>query len=247
LEKEEKMTNTAIFIPARLGATRLPNKPLADIGGKPMLIHCAEKARDANVGDVFITCPDQELVDLAAKHGFKAILTPHEINTGTDRIYAAYQACGKEYDYIVNLQGDIPLISPSTIKHAVEILQESNDDISTIATLMEDESEKTNPNVVKAIIAINGRALYFTRTSNSPHGEGDMYHHVGIYVYRKEALNKFVQLKQTPLELRERLEQLRALENGMTIRICVVKDVALGVDTPDDLEKIRGIYSASLK
>jgi 3-deoxy-manno-octulosonate cytidylyltransferase (CMP-KDO synthetase) len=235
------MSDVAIFIPSRMGATRLPNKPLADINGKPMVIHVAEKARDSKVGDVYVACPDQEIVDVCITHGFKAILTEMNINTGTDRIYQAFKRCGKDYKYVVNLQGDIPLISPDYIAEAVDILKNSDADISTLVSVIVEESEKTNENIVKAVLGVNGKALYFTRASNVPYGDGDLYHHIGIYVYRKEALERFVNLPQTPLEKRERLEQLRALENGMSIAASVVDEVVLGVDTPQDLEKIRKI------
>jgi len=241
--QNKDMTDTAIFIPARMGSTRLPNKPIAMIGERPMIIHVADVAKKANVGDVYIACPDEEIMELAKRHGHQAIKTSFDIETGTDRVYQAYKNCGKEYEYIVNLQGDIPLISPSSIEKAVEILKNSDDDISTLATVMKDDNERTNPNIVRAVIAQNGRALYFTRAAYVPYGDGDMYHHVGIYGYKNAALEKFVKLKQTPLELRERLEQLRALENGMTIGIAVVDDNAIGVDTPEDLELIRKLYS----
>lgn len=233
------MSDVGIFIPTRLGSTRLPKKPLADIHGKQMLLHVAEKAKLSNCGDVIVACAEQELVDLSTSHGFEAVLTDPEINTGTDRIYAAYTKLGRDYKYIVNLQGDIPSINPNTIKVAVDILKNSNHDISTVASVAASEREKTDPNTVRAIIAANGKALYFTRAALCPHGEGDLYHHIGLYVYKAEALEKFVKLPQSPLEKREKLEQLRALENDMTIGIGVVDDFAIGVDTPEDLEVVR--------
>lgn len=233
------MSDVGIFIPTRLGSTRLPKKPLADIHGKPMLLHVAEKAKAAGAGDVIIACAEQELVDLSESNGFTAVLTDAEINTGTDRIYAAYKKLGKQYKYIVNLQGDIPSISPKTIKVAVDVLKNGDFDISTVASIAASEKERIDPNTVRAIIASSGRALYFTRAAMCPHGEGDLYHHIGLYVYKADALEKFVKLPQSPLEKREKLEQLRALENNMTIGIDIVDDFAIGVDTPDDLEVVR--------
>ena len=233
------MSDVGIFIPTRLGSTRLPKKPLADIHGKQMLLHVAEKAKLSKCGDVIVACAEQELADLSNTNGFEAVLTDPEINTGTDRIYAAYKKLGRDYKYIVNLQGDIPSINPNTIKVAVDILKKSNHDISTVASIAASEREKIDPNTVRAIIASNGKALYFTRAALCPHGEGDLYHHIGLYVYRAEALEKFVKLPQSPLEKREKLEQLRALENDMTIGIGIVDDFAIGVDTPEDLEVVR--------
>jgi len=238
------MSEVGIFIPTRLGSTRLPKKPLADIHGKPMLLHVAQKAKEANIGDVIVACAEQELADLATSNGFEAVLTDPEINTGTDRIYAAYKLLNRNYKYIVNLQGDIPSINPSTVTTAVDILKNGEFDISTVASIAASEKERVDPNTVRAIIATSGRALYFTRAANCPHGEGDLYHHIGLYVYKAQALEKFVRLPQSPLEKREKLEQLRALENNMTIGIAVVDDFAIGVDTPDDLEVVRRYMSS---
>lgn len=230
-----------IFIPARLASTRLPSKMLVDIGGKPMFIRVAEQAKKANLGDVIIACGDQELYNIANSHNFNAILTDPSIPTGSDRIYAAYKKSGKDYQVIINLQGDAPLIKPESIRIAYETLIKSDCDIATIATIINDERDKTDPNTVKAIISANGRALYFTRTPHSPYGVGDTYHHIGLFAYTAPALEKYINLPQSPLELRERLEQLRALENGMTIAIKVVDDHPITVDTQEDLEKIRSI------
>lgn len=235
------MSDVGIFIPSRLGSVRLPNKPLADIDGKPMIVRVAERAAEAQIGDVYIACAEQEIADVCKEHGFNAVLTDEDIKTGTDRIYQAFNKSGKDYEYIVNLQGDIPLISPDIIAKSVQTLRDSNADISTLASVITDESEIANENVVKAIIADNGKALYFTRTT--PYGDGDLYHHIGIYVYRRQALERFVNLKQSTLEKRERLEQLRALENGMSIAISIVDEVVLGVDTQEDLEKVRAMAS----
>lgn len=233
------MNNVGIFIPVRLGSTRLPSKAIADIAGKPMMIWVAEKAVAANAGEVVFACADQELADLAQQHGYKAVYTGNHYHTGTDCIHAAYRACGKQYDIIVNVQGDIPALDPEIVAKIVHNLRESGADIATAAAPIICEDEHTNPNVVKVIMAFNGRALYFTRTAHSPYGDGDDFHHVGIYAFREAALDRFVKLPQTPLEKRERLEQLRALENGMSISIAKVTTAPHGVDTPADLELVR--------
>lgn len=234
---------TAIIIPARLGSTRFPNKPLADINGKPMIVHVLERAQQAKIGDVWVACCEREVFDVVTSHGGKAVMTEADLPSGTDRIYQAMQQIGESYDVIINVQGDLPTIEPQVICRALEVLEESHADISTLAAVITEEAEKNNPNVVKAIIANNqndkgGRALYFTRAT-APYGPGALFHHIGLYAYRKEALEKFVSLSPSLLEQREKLEQLRALENGLHIEVGVVDTVPLGVDTPEDLEKIK--------
>lgn len=236
--------NTGIFIPVRMGSTRLPNKPTALIANKPMMIWVGEQAKSAKCGDVIFACADDVLVELAHKHGFQAVRTEPNLPSGTDAVHAASKIFDKKYDIVVNLQGDMPAISPDVIKKTVECLQGSKADIATAVAKMSTEQERTSPNVVKAIIAYNGRALYFTRTSFSPYGDGDHYHHIGIYAFTRESIDKFVSLPQTPLEKRERLEQLRALENGMVIAVTEVSSAPHGVDTPDDLEYVRTKMSA---
>jgi 3-deoxy-manno-octulosonate cytidylyltransferase (CMP-KDO synthetase) len=233
------MSKAGIFIPVRLGSTRLPNKVTANIGGKPMMIWVAEKAAAANAGDVIFACADPELADVAQKYGYEAVYTGGNHFTGTDCVHAACQIYGKQYDTIVNVQGDIPALDPEIVAKTVQNLQESGADIATAAAPIINEHERSSPHVVKAIISFNGRALYFTRTANSPYGDGDDFHHIGIYAFRKTALERFVNLPQTPLEKRERLEQLRALENGMSISVAKVAYAPHGVDTPEDLELIR--------
>lgn len=231
------MNKTAIFIPVRMAATRLPGKPTALIGDKPMMIWVGEKARSAAVAEVIFACGDQELVKLANDYGFEAIYTDPNLASGSDRIHAASKLAGNEYDIIVNVQGDMPLVSPETIKKTIQTLIDSDCDIATAAAPIKDEQERTNPNVVKAIIALNGRALYFTRST--PYGEGEHYHHIGIYAYKKAALDRFVSLPPSPLEKREKLEQLRALENGLSIAVAIVDSAPYGVDSPEDLERVR--------
>jgi 3-deoxy-manno-octulosonate cytidylyltransferase (CMP-KDO synthetase) len=234
----------AVFIPARMDSTRLPGKPLADIHGKPMIVHVWERSCKANVDDVYVACAEAVIADAVEKCGGKAILTDPAHPSGTDRIYEALQKTGKNYDFIVNVQGDLPSLDPKIIDKALQLMENPAVDIATLAAVIKHEDERNNPNVVKAVIAFDGkdsgRALYFTRAT-APHGAGDLYHHIGLYVYRKESLEKFVKLAQSSLEKREKLEQLRALENNMRIDVAVVDAVPLGVDTAEDLEKVKRI------
>lgn len=229
----------AIVIPTRLGSTRLKRKPLLKINGKPMIINVVENALKAGLGDVIVASADKELSEVCEKYGYECITTDENIKTGTDRVYETVKKSGKNYDYVINLQGDLPSISPTSIKSALEILIANNSDIGTLATVAKTEKEKIDPNMVRAIFKSNGEALYFTRASFCPHGEGDLYHHVGIYAFTKNALDRFVKMEQTPLEKREKLEQLRALENGMKISVKVVDDFAHGVDTQEDYEIVK--------
>ena len=221
-----------------MGSTRLPNKPLADIGGKPMVVWVMEQALKANVGEVIVACAEQEIKDAVEKAGGKAILTPPDLPSGTDRIFYACNLQPTTCNLIINLQGDMPLIDPALIKKVLEPLKNPAVDIATLVTPVNNAADKNNPNKVKAILAQNGRALYFTR-SPAPHGDDAFYYHIGIYAYRRAALETFIKLPPSPLELREKLEQLRALEAGMHIAAAIVDAEPLGVDTPEDLEKVR--------
>jgi 3-deoxy-manno-octulosonate cytidylyltransferase (CMP-KDO synthetase) len=235
-----------VLIPARMAATRLPGKPLADVAGKPMIVHVAARAAEAGVGPVWVATDTRAIFDAVSAAGGKAVLTRADHVSGSDRIF---EALGKadpkgEAEVIVNLQGDLPTIAPSSIRAAVDLLADPAVDIGTLAAEIKDERERDDPNVVKVIgtlVAANRlRALFFTRAT-APTGEGPLFHHIGIYAYRRAALEKFVKLKPTALELRERLEQLRAIEAGMRIDVAIVDAVPLGVDTPADLEKARAL------
>ena len=234
-----------ILIPARMASTRLPNKPLADICGLPMIVQVLRRAEEAKIGRVVVAAAEQAVVDVVLGAGGEAVLTDPDLPSGSDRIFAALQmvdAAG-EHDVILNVQGDLPTLDPSIIAKALEVLENPDVDISTLVTEIDDEAERADPDVPRAILALApnakiGRALYFTRGA-APYGQGPDYHHIGLYGYRREALARFVELPPSPLEEREKLEQLRALEAGMRIDAAIVDTVPLGVDTPGDLERAR--------
>ena len=237
--------NPIVIIPARLASTRLPDKPLADIGGAPMIVQVVRRAEEAGLGPVVVAAGDQAIVEAVEEAGGRAILTDPDLPSGSDRIWQALQRVdpGGLHDVIVNLQGDLPTISAPVLKAIMEPLKDPAVDIATLVAEITDPEEATNPNVCKAIVAKaddmrSGRALYFTRAT-APSGEGPLWHHIGIYGYRRGALERFVSLPPSPLERRERLEQLRALEDGMTVGVRVVDEVPAGVDTKEDLEKAR--------
>lgn len=233
------MTRPLIVIPARMAATRLPGKPLADIAGRPMIAWMLERAAAADLGPVVVAAGDPEIVAAVEAAGGRAILTDPALPSGTDRVHAAARAAGADHDTIVNLQGDMPTISPAAIRAAVAALTPGVD-IATLVSPSNDPLDRDNPNVVKAIVAANGRCLYFTRAP-APSGDGPVQRHVGIYVYRRDALDRFVAAPPSPLELREKLEQLRALEMGMTIAAGIVADFPKGVDSPADLAAARRV------
>lgn len=241
--------NPIILIPARMGSTRLPRKPLAEIGGTPMIVHVWRRAREAGIGPVVVATDNNEIVQAIAGAGGRAVLTRAEHPAGSDRIHEALEALdpGSEHDVVINLQGDLPTIAPGTVRRALEPLQNASVAISTLAAEIQRVSERDDPNVVKVvgteILPGHLRALYFTR-STAPWGEGPLYHHIGLYAYRRDALRHFVGLPPSRLEQRERLEQLRALEAGMRIDVAIVDDVPLGVDTPSELLRARTLLEA---
>ncbi|PZU82608.1 MAG: 3-deoxy-manno-octulosonate cytidylyltransferase [Shinella sp.] len=238
-----------ILIPARMASTRLPGKPLADIGGLPMIVQVAKRAREAHVGRIVVAVDDQRVFDAVADAGFEVVMTRQDHQSGSDRIHEALIAVDPqgEVEIVVNVQGDLPTIEPETIRAALKPLDNPQVDIATLTVEISDEEEKTNPNVVKvvgsAVSESRLRALYFTRAT-APYGKGPLFHHIGLYAYRREALERFVSLPPSPLEKRESLEQLRALEAGMRIDAEVVRSIPLGVDTPADLEKARRLIAA---
>lgn len=233
-----------ILIPARLAASRLPGKPLADILGEPMIVHVWRRAVEADIGPVVVACDDVRIRDAVRRAGGEAVMTRPDHANGSDRIFEALQLydAGGRYDVVVNVQGDLPTVEPHVVKAAFAPLETAAVDVATVATEIVNEEDKTAPSVVKVIGTPIGpdrlRALYFTRAT-APSGPGPLYHHIGLYAYRRAALERYVTLPQTPLEKRERLEQLRLIENGMRIDVGLVETVPLGVDTPADLEQAR--------
>ncbi|KQS87833.1 MULTISPECIES: 3-deoxy-manno-octulosonate cytidylyltransferase [unclassified Rhizobium] len=247
--KNDNLDKTLILIPARMASTRLPGKPLADICGLPMIIQVALRARDAQAGRIVVAVDHQDTFDAVVNAGFEAVMTRTDHQSGSDRIHEALQKSDPEgkAEIVINVQGDLPTIEPETIRAALRPLENPEVDIATLTVEIEDEEEKTNPNVVKVVGSplsdTRLKALYFTRTT-APHGKGPLYHHIGLYAYRRAALEKFVSLPPSVLEKRESLEQLRALEAGMRIDVEIVKSIPLGVDTPADLEKARRLLAA---
>ncbi|MGL4488860.1 MAG: 3-deoxy-manno-octulosonate cytidylyltransferase [Rhizobiaceae bacterium] len=239
---------TLVLIPARMASTRLPGKPLADIHGRPMIVRVADQAKAANIGRVVVATDTEAVFDAVKSFGYEAVMTRVDHQSGSDRIYEALQTLepNREVDCIVNVQGDLPTIDPTIIARAISPLSDQAVDIATLAAEIIRPDERTNENVVKAVgTALSPtrlRALYFTRAT-APWGDGPLYHHIGLYAYRRAALERFVALGPSPLEQRERLEQLRALEAGMRIDIEIVETVPLGVDTPHDLERARAIIA----
>jgi 3-deoxy-manno-octulosonate cytidylyltransferase (CMP-KDO synthetase) len=237
---------TLVLIPARMAASRLPGKPLLDIAGLPMIVHVLRRAEAAGIGRVAVATDTPEIAAVVASHGGEAVMTRPEHPSGSDRIYEALCKLdpGGKAEFVVNLQGDFPTISPDNIHSVLDPLADAAVDIATLAAEIHTEEESTNPNVVKAvgspISARRLRALYFTRAT-APWGEGPRYHHIGLYAYRRAALERFVALPPSPLERQEKLEQLRALEAGMRIDVMIVDTVPRGVDTPADLETARRI------
>lgn len=237
-----------ILIPARLRATRLPGKPLADICGRPMIVHVADRARKSGLGRVVVATDAIEIAEAVRAHGHEAVMTRADHESGSDRIFEALTALDPDggVDTIINVQGDLPTIEPETIEAALRPFEDPAVDIATLGVEIAREEEKTNPNVVKIVgsprSATRLRALYFTRAT-APWGGGPLFHHIGLYAYRRAALERFVKLSPSPLEKRERLEQLRALEAGMRIDAEIVATVPLGVDTPEDLERAREMIS----
>ena len=240
------MSDPLILIPARLAATRLPNKPLADIHGQPMIVHVWRRAMEAGIGPVAVATDSAEIARAVEAAGGVAVMTRADHQSGSDRIKEAADALDPDgrHDVIVNLQGDFPTIDPAAIAISIEPLADPAVAIATLAAEIIDEEEKTAPSVVKLIGTMLSpgrmRALYFTRAT-APTGEGPLYHHVGVYAYRRRALERFVSLPPSPLELREKLEQLRALEDGMRIDVRLIGHVPRGVDTPADLERARAV------
>ncbi|MCK1721416.1 3-deoxy-manno-octulosonate cytidylyltransferase [Bradyrhizobium sp. 141] len=239
-----------VLIPARMAATRLPGKPLADIAGQPMIVHVLRRAEAAGIGRVAVATDTPEIASVVTAHGGEAVMTRADHPSGSDRIHEAMQKLDPDgkAEIVINLQGDFPTITPATIREVLPPFADPAVDIVTLASQIHTEEEDLAPSVVKAIGSPIGprrmRALYFTRAT-APYGNGPRYHHIGLYAYRRAALERFVALPPSPLERQESLEQLRAVEAGMRIDIMIVDSVPRGVDTPPDLETARSILSKS--
>jgi 3-deoxy-manno-octulosonate cytidylyltransferase (CMP-KDO synthetase) len=244
--------STLILIPARMASTRLPGKPMADIAGRPMIVHVAERAHESGLGRVVVATDEPAVAEAIRDHGFEAVMTRTDHQSGSDRIFEALSALDPDgkVEIVINVQGDLPTIDPETIRAALRPLEDRSVDIATLGVEIFRDEEKTNPNVVKIVGSplseTRLRGLYFTRAT-APWGDGPLYHHIGLYAYRRAALERFVSLPPSPLEKRERLEQLRALEAGMRIDAEIVQSVPLGVDTPEDLARAREILTGSTK
>lgn len=241
-------TRILVLIPARMAATRLPGKPLLDIGGLPMIVHVLRRAEEAKIGRVAVATDTPEIAVAVKAAGGEVVMTRADHPSGSDRIHEAMRTIDPDgrAEIVVNLQGDFPTIAPDTIRAALPPLDDPAVDIATLASQIHTAEEDQAPSVVKAVGSPIGpnrlRALYFTRAT-APHGDGPRYHHIGLYAYRRAALERFVALPPSPLEQQEKLEQLRALEAGMRIDITLVDSVPRGVDTPADLETARRILA----
>ncbi len=250
LQAELKATGALVVVPARLAATRLPGKPLAPIHGIPMIVHVWRRAVAAGIGPVVVACADRAIAEVVESFGGMAILTDPDHPSGSDRAFEALTRCDPHglARIVVNVQGDLPTLDPALIRRALDPLAFTEVDIATLVCPIVDAEERLRPSVVKTAVAWNlesagiGRALYFSRAP-IPWGDGPLLHHIGLYAYRRAALERFVALPPGALEKREGLEQLRALEAGMRIDVAEVATVPLGVDTPEDLETARAILA----
>jgi 3-deoxy-manno-octulosonate cytidylyltransferase (CMP-KDO synthetase) len=247
-EPFETTMSAIVLIPARMASTRLPNKPLADIAGAPMIVQVWRRAMEAGVGEVVVAADSPEIIAAVEAAGGRAVLTGQHHQSGSDRIFEALNLVDPErrHDVVVNVQGDLPTVEPETVRAAARPLADGSVDIATVCAEISRTEERTDPNVVKVVGTPIGpglmRALYFTRAT-APHGEGPLWHHIGLYAYRRAALERFVALPPSVLEQREKLEQLRALEAGMQIQVAQVGEVPLGVDTPHDLDRARAMLA----
>lgn len=248
MSRSGEVPNPIILIPARMASTRLPNKPLMDIAGEPMIVQVWRRAMEADIGPVLVAADCEEIAKAVRDVGGEVVITNPAHPSGSDRIYEALERFDPEgrFDIVVNVQGDLPTIDPAAIRACFHPLEDVRVDIGTIAAVITEQEEMTAPSVVKIVATPVGpnrmRALYFTRAT-APYGPGPLYHHIGLYAYRRAALARFITLPVSTLEAREKLEQLRALEAGMRIDVSLVDDVPLGVDTERDLDRARKILS----
>ena len=242
-----------ILIPARMASTRLPGKPLADIGGVPMIVRVWRQAMEAKSGPVVVAAAEHEILKAVEAVGGRAVLTAPNLPSGSDRVWAALNAVDRafEHDLVINIQGDLPTFDPAIIRAALDAMVTTGADIGTVAAEIDNDADADNPNITKVIATwdvggTRGRAHYFSR-ARVPWGKGPFFAHAGIYIYRREALQRFIGLQPSPLELREKLEQLRALEAGMSIAVGRIETLPQSVDTPADLEKVRALIARERK
>jgi 3-deoxy-manno-octulosonate cytidylyltransferase (CMP-KDO synthetase) len=247
------MARPLIVIPSRIGATRLPRKPLAEIAGEPMIVHVWRAAMNAEVGDVVVATDSLDIAVAVEKAGGRPVMTRTDHPSGSDRVFEAVNLVDPtgQVDIIVNVQGDQPLLDPALLRDCVAPLNDPAVDIASLVAEITDPAKVLEPSVVKMIGTPSGstgvlRALYFTRAP-APYGPGPLFHHIGLYAYRRDALAQFVKLPPSPLEIREQLEQLRALEAGMRIDVKRVDHVPMSVDTPADLEKVRAYFAGNAR
>lgn len=235
-----------VVIPARMASSRLPDKPLADIAGKPMIVQVLDRAREADLGPVVVAADDARICAVVEAAGGRAVMTSKDHASGSDRVREAVKKADPDCDIILNLQGDVPLIDPASLAAALDPMKDPDVDIGTIMTEIRDEAGRADPSFVKAVTTPlergRHRALYFTRAM-APTGEGPLYQHIGVYAWRRSALERFVALPPSPLEIREKLEQLRALEAGMRIDVSLVPATPMDVNTQQDLERVRAAFS----
>lgn len=235
-----------VVIPARMASSRLPGKPLADIEGEPMIVHVWRRAREADIGPVFVACAEPEIAAVVERVGGQAVLTDPALPSGSDRVHAALETLDPKgtYDTVINPQGDTPTMAPALLHAVLAPLADPEVDIATLATVIREPEKMVDPNIVKVALEPRpghpgvGRAIYFSRLT-VPSGDGSYYHHEGIYAFRRASLRRFVSLPQAGLERTERLEQLRALVAGMRIDVALIDEVPWGVNTPSDLERAR--------
>lgn len=254
LKLMSRTLNPVVIVPARLAATRFPDKPLADIHGVPMIVQVLRRAVEADIGPVLVACGDREIADAVEADGGQAVMTDPRHPSGSDRVHEALGLFDpdRRYDTVVNIQGDLPTIDPGVIAAVLDPFDDDDVDMTTLAVEITEARERTDPNVVKAVIAFGdensriGRALYFSRATVPAAPDGPHYHHIGLYGFRRDALDRFVSLPPGRLEVLERLEQLRALEAGMRIDVALVDTVPLGVDTPADLDRARALLASGL-
>ena len=238
------MKNTAIIIPSRLGAERFPNKPLEKINNLPMIVHVIKRAQESQVGEVFVATPDEKIFDIIKKNGGQPIMTKHDHLSGSDRIYEAYSNnLGDNIDLIINLQGDMPNIKPSSISKLEKLMREKKCEIGTLASVLRSKDEINDPNIVKVQVDkdLNEKSFIyvkdFFRIKKDLRNE-KIYHHIGIYAFTNAALTKYVKLSRSKLEIERRLEQMRAVENNIKIMVGLCDSSPLSVDTKEDLKKV---------